>query len=350
MKIVVLGGGLSTERHVSLCTATSVCRGLRELGHKAIFVDMFLGLEDYEGSLEQAFEAEDGFCGHAAIEKVEPDLAQVVASRKLKSPSKLGKNVLEICALADCVFLGLHGEDGEDGKIQATLDLMGVPYTGSGHLGSAMAMDKAVAKRIMESAGILTPKWCELVYSEEDVPRLKKELEVPCVVKAVCGGSSIGVALAHDEDELEKALLEILRYDNRVVVEQKIEGREMTVPVLGERYLDAIEIVPPEGGSFDYVAKYQSGDEGAREICPARITEEEHKLMGEAALRFHRALGLRAYSRTDFILDKDGRAWCLEVNTLPGMTANSLIPKAAKAAGMSYPELCGEIVRLSMGK
>lgn len=350
VKIVVLGGGLSTERHVSLCTATAVCRGLRELGHKAIFVDMYLGLEDYEGPLEQAFDAQDGFCGQVAIEKVEPDLAQVAASRKFKSPSRLGKNVLEICALADCVFLGLHGEDGEDGKIQATLELMGVPYTGSGHLGSAMAMDKAVAKRMMEGAGILTPKWCEIVYSEADIPRLKEELEVPCVIKAVCGGSSIGVAIADTADELEKALLEVLRFDNRAVVEQKIEGREMTVPVLGERYLDAIEIIPPEGGSFDYVAKYQSGDEGAREICPARITPEEHKLMGEAALKFHKALGLRAYSRTDFILDKEGRAWCLEVNTLPGMTANSLIPKAAKVAGMSYPQLCGEIVRLSMEK
>lgn len=348
MKIVVLGGGLSTERHVSLCTATSVCLALRSRGHKAIFVDMYLGLENYEGSLEAAFDAPDGFCGNVAIEKTAPDLAAVAASRKLKSPSRLGDRVLDICALADCVFLGLHGEDGEDGKIQAALELLGVPYTGSGPLGSAMAMDKAVAKRIMESAGILTPKWLELSYTEADIPRLVDELPLPCVVKDVVGGSSIGVALADTREELEKALYEVLPFGGRVVVEEKITGREMTQPVLGQRYLDSIEIVPPEGGSFDYVAKYQSGDEGARELCPAPITEEEHRLMGEAALRFHRALGLQVYSRTDFILDGEGRAWCLEVNTLPGMTANSLIPKAAKAAGMEYAELCEEIVRLSL--
>jgi len=209
-------------------------------------------------------------------------------------------------------------------------------------------MDKAVAKRIMESAGILTPQWQELSYTEADIPRLVNELPLPCVVKDVVGGSSIGVALADTREELEKALYEVLPFGGRVVVEEKIVGREMTQPVFGDRYLDAIEIVPPDGGSFDYVAKYQSGDEGARELCPAPITEEEHKLMGEAALRFHKALGLSVYSRTDFILDKEGRAWCLEVNTLPGMTANSLIPKAAKAAGMEYPELCEEIVRLSL--
>ena len=159
MKIVVLGGGISTERHVSLVSGTSVCKALRSLGHKAIFVDMYLGLEDYKGSLEEAFDAPDGFCGSVAIEKQAPDLEAVKASRKFKSPSRIGKNVLEICALADCVFLGLHGADGEDGKIQAALDLLGVPYTGSGHLASAAAMDKAVAKRLMDAAGIPTPQW-----------------------------------------------------------------------------------------------------------------------------------------------------------------------------------------------
>lgn len=348
MKIVVLGGGISTERHVSLVTATSVCKALRSLGHKAIFVDMYLGLEDYDKPLELAFEEPDGFCGDVAVGKVEPDLEAVRASRKMKGPSHLGEHVLDICALADCVFLGLHGEDGEDGKIQATLELMGVPYTGSGALGSAMAMDKAVAKRIMESAGILTPKWYELRYSEEDIPGLLETMPLPCVIKDPKGGSSIGIALPDTKEELEKALHDLLKYTNRVLVEEKIKGREMTQPVLDDKYLSTIEIVPPNGGTFDYVAKYQSGDEGAAEICPARITEEEHRTMGEAALRFHRALGLSVYSRTDFIIDGEGRAWCLEVNTLPGMTPNSLIPKAAKVEGLDYPQLCEKIVMLSL--
>lgn len=350
MKIVVLGGGISTERHVSLVSATSVCRALRSQGHKAIFVDMYLGLEDYEGSLEAAFDAEDGFCGNVAIEKQAPDLEAVKATRKFKSPSRLGKNVLEVCALADCVFLGLHGADGEDGKIQAALDLLGVPFTGSDCLSSAMAMDKAVTKRIMESCGVLTPRWQEITYREADIPALKESLPLPCAVKVVGGGSSIGVSLPETGEELESALRDILKYGNRIVVEEKIEGRELTMPVFDGRYLNAIEIVPPEGMTFDYVAKYQSGEQGAREICPAPITEAEHKLMGEAALKLHNALGLSVYSRTDFILDKEGRAWCLEVNTLPGMTPASLIPKAAAIEGYSYAQLCEKIVELSLAQ
>ncbi len=348
MKIVVLGGGISTERHVSLVTGTSICKALRARGHKAVFVDMFLGLEGYTGSLEDAFDAPDGFCGKVAIEKAAPDLDAVRAARADRSPSRLGKDVLAICALADCVFLGLHGADGEDGKIQATLDLMGVPYTGSDYLGSAMAMDKAVAKRIMDSNGIRTPAWSELCCREEDIPRLVEELPVPCAVKVVNGGSSIGVQLPDTREELAGALLEVLRYGNRVVVEEKISGRELTVPVLGDRALCPIEIVPPEGSSFDYVAKYQSGREGAAELCPAPIREEEARLLQETALKVHRALGLSVYSRTDFILDAEGRAWCLEVNTLPGMTPASLIPKAAAVAGLDYEELCEEILRLSL--
>lgn len=347
MKIVVLGGGISSERHVALVTGTSVCHALRSLGHKAIFVDMFMGLENYDGELEAAFDAPDGFCGEVAIERAAPDIERVKAARRDKSPSRLGKNVLEVCRLADCVFLGLHGADGEDGKIQAALDLLGVPYTGSAPLGSAMAMDKAVAKRIMESAGVLTPEWREIRYCAEDIPALVDELAVPCVIKAVNGGSSIGVVIAETREELRDGLAEVLKYSDRAVVERKITGREMTVPILDDRYLSAIEIVPPEG-RFDYVAKYQSGSDGATEICPARITPEQHRLMGEAALKFHRALGLSVYSRTDFILDDEGRAWCLEVNTLPGMTPNSLIPRAAAVEGLTYAQLCEKIVMLSL--
>ena len=348
MKILVLGGGISTERQVSLVSAVSVCKALRSLGHQAVFVDLFLGLEDWEGPLERVFDSEDGRCGQVSISKDAPDLKQVRASRKDQSPSRIGKNVLELCKLADCVFLGLHGADGEDGKIQAALDLLGVAYTGSSPLGSAMAMDKAVAKRIMESCGVLTPAWRELRYTREDIPRLAQELPCPCAVKVVDGGSSIGVTLPDTREELSRALEELLPFDSRVVVERKIRGRELTVPILDGKALSPIEIVPPEGHDFDYVSKYQSGDEGARELCPAPITEAERQLVSEAALRIHQALGLAVYSRTDFILDEDGKAWCLEVNTLPGMTPNSLIPKSAALAGLSYPELCEKIVLLSL--
>ncbi|MBR4549092.1 MAG: D-alanine--D-alanine ligase [Oscillospiraceae bacterium] len=348
MKIVVLGGGLSTERHVALVSATSVCRALRSLGHRAVFVDTFLGLENYAGTPAEAFDEPDGLCGQVAIEHEAPDIAAVIASRKYKSPSRLGKGVLEICALADCVFLGLHGADGEDGKIQAMLELLGVPYTGSGPLPSGMAMDKRVGKRIVGGAGVPTPAWRELRYTEADIPALTESLPVPCAVKVVDGGSSIGVALPDTREQLGEALRDLLRFDSPVIVEEKIVGRELTVPVLDGKALSPIQIVPPPGGSFNYVAKYQSGEEGAQELCPAPITEAERALLCEAAVRAHEALGLAVYSRSDFILDGEGRAWWLEVNTLPGMTPNSLIPKAAKIEGLDYPHLCERIVELSL--
>ena len=351
MKIVVLGGGISTERQVSLVTATSVCRALRSLGHKAIFVDMFFGLEEYTGSLEDVFDAPDGFCQEVSVGRDAPDLEAVKASRKWKSPSRLGRNVLEVCSMADCVFLGLHGEDGEDGKIQAALDLLGIPYTGSGHLASALALDKATAKIIMQYAGIPTSPWKEYRITPENAARIQAEQSLPCVVKAVNGGSSIGVYICDTEDQLAEALRDVVHVNRHILIEQKIEGREFTIPVLDGKALSAIEIVPPESaGTFDYISKYQSGKEGAREICPADITAEQQTMLGGLAERFHQVLGLSVYSRTDFILDDGGRPWCLEVNTLPGMTAASLIPKAAKLAGLDYAHLCETVVELSLKK
>ena len=350
MNIVVLGGGISTERHVSLVTSTSVSKALRSIGHKAIFVDLFFGLEDYEGDLLKIFDSGDDLCGNVSIETVAPDIESVKRARKKQSPSRIGDRVLDVCAMADCVFLGFHGADGEDGKIQAVLDLMGIPFTGSGYLGSAMAMNKAVAKKIMEYEGILTPSWSEIVFSADQIDQLSDTLPVPCVVKVPGGGSSIGVFICESRNELRDALERTLDFGKRVIIEEKINGREMTVPVLDDRYLSPIEIIPPDGTSFDYVAKYQSGSQGAREICPAAITDEEKRKMGEAALRLHKALGLAVYSRTDFILDDSGNAWCLEINTLPGMTPNSLIPKSAAVEGITYPELCEKIVQLSVAQ
>ena len=349
MKIVVLGGGVSTERNVAQVTATSVCQALRRRGHQAIYVDLFLGLENYDRPLEEAFSEPDGLCGNVEIRTEAPDLRAVWESRKDRSPSRLGKNVIEICALADCVFLGLHGRDGEDGKIQAILEMIGVPYTGSGPLASALAMNKAMAKRVLEPQGMRTPAWQELYFEKEDIPDLVENLSVPCAVKIINGGSSLGVELPETKEELKLALERILEYGNHVIVEEKIYGREMTVPVLDGRALSPIEVVPPEGGAgFDYVAKYQSGALGAREICPASITAEEDRLLREAAEQVQRGLGLSVYSRSDYILDREGKVWFLEVNTLPGMTPNSLIPRAARVEGLSYDELCEKIVLLSL--
>ena len=346
MDIVVLAGGLSPERQVSLVSGQGICRALRTLGHRAVLVDMFLGLEDWAGSLEEVFAAPDGLCGREEITAQAPDLAAVRASRRDQSKSLFGPGVLEACKKADAVFLGLHGECGEDGRVQAAFDLLGIPYTGSGHLASGMAMNKAVTKQVMEHAGIPTLPWRELVYRAEDIPRLTKELPLPSAVKAINGGSSLGLALPDTREELEAALEEMLRYGGHVIVERKVRGRDLTVGVLGDEYLPAVEMISQNGSYFDYAAKYQAGQ--SLEICPAPITPEQQRNMGDLALKLHRALGLRAYSRTDFLLDEEGRVWCLEINTLPGMTPGSLLPKEAAAIGMSYAELCQKILDLSL--
>ena len=344
MKIVVLAGGLSTERNVALVTGTGVCRALREKGHQAILVDMFLGLENYTGELKDIFDAPDGLCSDVRVESTAPDLDAVRRSRRDQSASLLGQEVLAVCMMADVVFLALHGSCGEDGRIQATFDLLGVPYTGSGYLSSGMAMDKAITKRYLDAEQIRSAPWRDVVYSEEDIPRLVQELEVPCAVKIVNGGSSIGVELPDTKEELESALRNILAYGNHVIVEKKIVGRELTVGVLGDTYLPAVEIIP-KNAYFDYEAKYQSAF--VTEVCPAQIEESVWHEMGKAAVQLHKALGLSVYSRTDFLLDGEGQFWCLEVNSLPGMTAASLVPKEAAAAGMTYHELCEEIVQQS---
>ena len=350
MKIVVLGGGISTERNISLVTSISVCRALRSLGHKAIFVDMFFGLEDYNGVLEDAFDTPDGFCSNVNVTRETPDIERLWNLRKNGSNSKIGKYVFDICILADCVFIGLHGTDGEDGKIQATLDLLGVPYTGSSTLGSAIAIDKSMTKKIMQYAGIPTPKWSEYYLDVDIIPAICDRTKLPCVVKVVDGGSSIGVYICEKYDELKNAILEVVKYNKHIIIEEKVFGREFTVPVLDGKALNVIEIIPPKGMPFDYIAKYQTGDDGAIEICPANISREIQIEFGKLAVRIHNALDLSVYSRTDIILDKNNNAWCLEVNTLPGMTPTSLLPRSAKLEGLDYAALCERIVKLSIDR
>ena len=341
MKIVVLAGGLSTERNVALTSGTGICRALRRRGHKAVLVDMFMGLESYSGDLKDIFDAPAGLCADHSVSSEAPDLEAVRRTRRDQSPSLLGQGVLQVCAMADLVFLALHGSCGEDGRIQATLDLLGVPYTGSNYLSSGMAMDKAITKRFMDAEGIRTAPWRDVHYTEADIPALVREIETPCAVKIVNGGSSIGVELPETRQELEATLHRMLCYGDHVVVEKKIKGREIQVAVLGDTYLPAVEIIP-KGEYFDYVCKYQKG--GAEEICPAPISDEEWRQVGEMALKLHQGLGLAVYSRSDFLLDAEGKAWCLEINTLPGMTPTSLVPQEAAQVGLSYADLCEKIV------
>lgn len=343
MKIVVLCGGLSMERNVSLTSGALICKALRELGHQAVLVDMFYGLEDVDAPVEALFE------DLPPVEMVsvagEPDLEAVKASRKWKSRSKIGKGVFEICALADCVFLGLHGACGEDGRIQATLDLLGVPYTGSGYLGSALAIDKDLTKQLAAAAGVRTPKWRIVYYDQGDSLMQAEEIGLPCVVKPVDSGSSIGVVIAHTQDELSDAL-ELNRPLGRAIVEEYVKGREIQVAVLGEESLPLIEIIPQEA-FYDYKSKYVPG--AAVEICPAPVEPAIEAELRRTALKVHQLLKLRTYSRTDFILRENGDVYFLEINTLPGMTPTSLVPQEAAAVGIGFNALCQRIVDDAMG-
>ena len=339
MKIVVLCGGLSMERNVSITSGTLICRALREMGHRAILVDMFYGLEDIDIPVDQLFdhlpEITDAQVGREA-----PDLKAVIASRKWKSPSKVGKGVFELCALADVVFLGLHGACGEDGRIQAAFDLMGIPYTGSGYLGSALAMDKDLTKKLAVAAGVRTPKWQMVYYDRGDSLKQAASIGLPCVVKPVDSGSSIGVAIAYSQQELSDAL-ETNRPLGRCVVEQYIKGREIDVGVLKGEGLPSIEIRPKKG-FYDYVNKYQAG--ATVEICPSPIDPAIEADLRRVAVKVHNLLGLKGYSRSDYIVDENGDVYFIEINTLPGMTPTSLMPQEAAAVGIDYKALCQMIL------
>lgn len=343
MKIVVLCGGLSMERNVSISSGTLICKALRKLGHKAVLVDMFYGLEDVDTPIEALFD------NLPPVEETpvagEPDLEQVKASRKWDSPSMVGKGVFELCALADVVFLGLHGACGEDGRIQAALELMGIPYTGSGYLGSALAMDKHLTKQLVSAAGVRTPKWRIASYSREPVEQMAASVDLPCVVKPVDSGSSIGVAIPRTREEL-LAALEANRHLGRVILEQYVEGREIDVGVLMGKSLPSIEIIPKQG-FYDYRNKYEAG--ATLEICPTPIDPRIEEILGETALKVHLLLGLKTYSRADFIVDKAGDVYFLEINTLPGMTPTSLMPQEAAAVGIGYEQLCQRIVDDAVG-
>lgn len=344
MKIVVLAGGLSPERNVSLSSGTMIAHALQRLGHQPALVDLYFGLEDYDGPVAEYFHQPitDRW---KRIDPKAPDLEEIRAQRKDQSPNQFGPGVLELCRQADVVFLALHGTCGEDGRVQAAFDLMGIPYTGSGYLGSALAMDKDFTKRIIANLGVSTPQWRRVSYTEKDVDSLTSTTRVPCVVKPVASGSSIGVSIAQDKKQLHAALLDGLHYGGQCVLEQYVAGREIQVALLGDAALPSIEIIPKEG-FYDYENKYQPG--AAEEVCPSPIPPEWEKKVGQAALTVYRALGLSVYARADFIVDEGGTPWFLEINTLPGMTPTSLVPQEAAAVGIDYDSLCQRIIDESL--
>ncbi len=348
MDIVVLAGGLSTERDVSVSSGIMVADALRKRGHRVVLLDVFLGYECDECDPEKLFEKNYEFeHSKAAVKESEPNLDDIRAMRKDKSDKYLGAHVEEICRYADIAFLALHGGDGENGRLQATLDLLGIKYTGSGYLGSAAAMNKDMAKSLFITGGVNVPKGEAFSAADLTNGKIDSWNTFPCVVKPCSGGSSVGVHIVQNKEEFLADIKDALSYEDCVLVEQYISGREMSVGVIDGKALPIVEIVPKQG-FYDYVSKYQSGL--TDEICPASLGNATAQRMSDMAVKACAALKVEVYGRADFILDKDGEMYCLEVNTLPGMTNMSLIPQEAAAAGIGYEELCERIAKLSLEK
>lgn len=340
MKIVVLAGGVSTERDVSLCSGSKIYKALKENGHQVVLLDVYLG---YEGEdADSIFEKEEDWAKEmGAISEDNPDIEQIKAMRPDGDKNFFGPNVIKTCQAADVVFMALHGENGENGKIQACFDLMGITYTGTDSVSSAICMDKGITKDIFSAYQIPTPMGIRLKKGEEQ----KEKVPYPCIVKTSCGGSSVGVYIANNDEEYKNAMQEAFRYGEEVVVEQYIVGREFSVGVMDGKALPVIEIAPLVG-FYDYKNKYQAGS--AVETCPAEISEAKTKEMQGYAEKAFAALRLKNYARMDFMMDADENIYCLEANTLPGMTPTSLLPQEAAATGVSFGELCEQIIAAAL--
>ena len=346
MNIVVLAGGLSPERDVSLSSGAKAVNALRSKGHRAILVDLFLGVDTLPDPIEKAFEEfdiKDELPAYGVPEQA-PDLKAVRSMRSSGFSDDIGNGVIELCRAADIAYLALHGDCGENGSLQALFDLSDVRYTGSPSFGCALAMDKYVSKLLLNAAGVRTPKGT-LYHKGQNIDL--DALPMPCVVKPNCGGSSLGISIARSREEQQKALKEAFEYEDTVLVEEYISGRELSAGVLGGEPLPLIEIIPKDS-FYDYQHKYQAG--WTEEITPARLDAQTTKEIQAIALKGFQALHLAVYARLDFLLDENGVAYCLEANTLPGMTPTSLLPQEAAAAGIDYPDLCCRVVELSMEK
>jgi len=350
MKIVVLSGGLSPERDVSLSSGCLIANALMDSGYEVALADVYKGINLSNANLDSLFlRKEDGKRHEYHIPDKIPDLEELIANNHGRT-ELIGENILAMCKLSDVVFIALHGSMGENGQLQAVFDCYQIPYTGTGYAGCLLAMDKDLSKRLLKQEGIPTAPWITEAAAEITPEKVKNSIGFPCVVKPVSNGSSIGVSFASSEEDLTTALHlateKIAAFGSgKVLVEKMIKGREFSVGVLENTALPVIEIIPKEG-FYDYKNKYQQGL--TNECCPADLSELLREKVQSLALKVHKTLQLGSYSRIDFILGEDNEFICLEANTLPGMTPISLLPQEAKAAGITYEELCRKIALLGV--
>ncbi len=344
MNILVLAGGYSPERDVSLTSGSLIANALKREGEKVCLCDVYLGVDEDKLNDPKLFNSEE--VEVYRVNNSVPDL-KALKEKSGNGEALIGRGIIELCRRADVVFLALHGAMGENGQLQATLDNYGIKYTGSGYVGSLLAMDKDISKKMFVGAGVNTPEWIYVSVNNFDTKLFEKKIGYPCVVKPCSCGSSVGISIVETKEELDAALRFAAEYEEYVLIEKKIEGRELTVGILDGEVLPVIEIIPTEG-FYDYTNKYQAGK--TLEICPAEIDESVREAVAEQSKLAFDALRLSGYSRFDFIVDKSGKPWCLEANTLPGMTPTSLLPQMAAESGIEYGKLCLKIVELAQRK
>lgn len=332
------------ERDVSIITGKMVTAALKENGHNVVMLDVYMG---YNGNnLDTIFESGYDFSKEIkGVGETVPNLEEIKKSKIGDPDCFLGNNVAEICKKADITFMALHGDNGENGKLQATFDVLGIKYTGSGSLGSALAMNKGLSKRLFISENIPTPK--SGLFLKANAPSLLQWDTFPCVVKPCSGGSSVGVTIVESKQQFVTAMEEAFTYEDEVLVEQYIKGREFSVGVLGHKALPIIEIIP-KSGFYNYKNKYQAGF--TEELCPAPLADEITEELQKQTLKVFDTLMLDTYARVDFLMDEHNQLYCLEANTLPGMTPTSLLPQEAQQAGISYGQLCETIINESLKK
>ncbi len=331
-RVTVITGGSTPERNVALAGAGEVTEALRTAGHEVTVVDTWGGALGRDEEQDRV---------HRVIGLEPPSLEELEEIRRTELTTELTE--LPVVRECDVVFFVLHGRQGEGGQLQSLFELVGLRYIGSDSMGSLLAMDKDVSKRLFEHAGIPTPNWGLWPMSQAALAKIG----LPVVVKPSRVGSSVGLTVVRNLEAMPEAVIEAQKFDDCVLVEAFIEGREYTVGVLGDEALAVGEILPSHE-TFDYQCKYTASL--CEEIFPATIDETLADELRRLALAAHRALKLRDFSRADFRVSSDGRVFCLEVNTLPGMAPTSLLPQSAAAAGIPFPELCDRICRMALGR
>ena len=356
MNIAVFFGSRSCEHDVSIVSALQCMEATKAAGFEVTPVYISRDGLWYTGAPLENIETFREFNPMTkGITRVTLDVTANAGDLWAWPPQRAGlfaKVPAPLCHI-DCVIPVFHGWHGEDGTIQGFLETVGIPYTGSGILASAQAVNKGKAKELYAAAGLnvaasaVIGKGDEL--DDEDLKEISAEIGIPCVVKPTTEGSSLGMTIVHEYDELRGAIDLALSVDEEAMIEAFIEGTELTVGVIGNddpRALPVIQIVPTEDEFYNFHAKYAQG--GSKHLCPAPLSAEATEAVQELAVAAHSVLGCRGISRSDVMMDADGACWLLETNTLPGMTGTSLVPDAAKVAGMSFPELCEKIVALGL--